>query len=60
VSVYLSLLFCFGFVYAVGPQMETLVYTDGFFTNLDVVVNALDSVEARKYMDRSVTCVYLK
>ncbi|CAH1797332.1 unnamed protein product [Owenia fusiformis] len=40
----------------VGPQTESTVYTDAFFTGQDMCVNALDNVEARKYMDsRCVT-----
>jgi len=42
---------------AVGTKTEH-VYTDEFFENLDGVVNALDNVEARMYMDRR--CVYYK
>ncbi|XP_030832808.1 ubiquitin-like modifier-activating enzyme 6 isoform X2 [Strongylocentrotus purpuratus] len=38
------------------PQTETTIYTDAFFEGLDVVVNALDNVEARRYVDsRCVT-----
>lgn len=39
----------------VGPVTEN-VYTDDFFESLDGVANALDNVEARKYMDQK--CVY--
>ncbi|CAL1537293.1 unnamed protein product [Lymnaea stagnalis] len=40
----------------VGPQTEESVYTDAFFEHQDIIVNALDNVEARRYMDgRCVT-----
>ena len=35
----------------VGPETED-VYNDDFFEGLDGVINALDNVEARMYMDR--------
>ncbi|XP_050399847.1 ubiquitin-like modifier-activating enzyme 6 [Patella vulgata] len=35
----------------VCPQTEESVYNDGFFEQQDVIVNALDNVEARRYMD---------
>ena len=41
----------------VGAETEH-IYTDDFFHELDGVVNALDNVEARMYMDRR--CVYYK
>ncbi|KAJ1967860.1 E1 ubiquitin-activating protein [Dispira parvispora] len=41
----------------VGPETEN-VYNDNFFEALDGVTNALDNVEARKYMDRR--CVYYR
>ncbi|XP_020936576.1 ubiquitin-like modifier-activating enzyme 1 [Sus scrofa] len=41
----------------VGPDTEH-VYDDDFFQNLDGVTNALDSVDARMYMDRR--CVYYR
>ncbi|KAJ1980774.1 E1 ubiquitin-activating protein [Dimargaris cristalligena] len=41
----------------VGPETEN-VYNDTFFEALDGVTNALDNVEARKYMDRR--CVYYR
>jgi len=41
----------------VGAETEH-IYTDDFFGELDGVVNALDNVEARMYMDRR--CVYYK
>uniref|UniRef100_A0A1I8GM96 E1 ubiquitin-activating enzyme n=1 Tax=Macrostomum lignano TaxID=282301 RepID=A0A1I8GM96_9PLAT len=41
----------------VGPETEA-IYTDDFFENLTVVVNALDNVEARTYVDRR--CVYYR
>lgn len=31
---------------------ESTVYSDAFFSGLHVVVNALDNLEARRYMDR--------
>ncbi|KAI8149195.1 ubiquitin-activating emzyme E1 [Fennellomyces sp. T-0311] len=39
----------------VGPDTEN-IYNDDFFEKLSGVTNALDNVEARKYMDRR--CVY--
>ncbi|KAI8087746.1 ubiquitin-activating emzyme E1 [Gilbertella persicaria] len=41
----------------VGPDTEN-IYDDDFFESLDGVTNALDNVEARKYMDRR--CVYYR
>ncbi|KAL1918648.1 uncharacterized protein VTP21DRAFT_2670 [Calcarisporiella thermophila] len=41
----------------VGPEAEN-VYDDAFFESLDGVTNALDNLEARKYMDRR--CVYYR
>ncbi|CAG8578525.1 9383_t:CDS:10 [Funneliformis mosseae] len=41
----------------VGVETEN-VYNDNFFENLDGVTNALDNVDARKYMDRR--CVYFR
>ncbi|KAI7899270.1 ubiquitin-activating emzyme E1 [Cokeromyces recurvatus] len=41
----------------VGPETEN-IYDDDFFESLDGVTNALDNVEARKYMDRR--CVYYR
>ncbi|OAQ28961.1 ubiquitin-activating emzyme E1 [Linnemannia elongata AG-77] len=41
----------------VGVDSEK-VYGDEFFANLDGVTNALDNLEARKYMDRR--CVYFR
>lgn len=35
----------------VGPETED-IFDDAFFGSLDLVANALDNVEARKYMDR--------
>jgi ubiquitin-activating enzyme E1 len=35
----------------VGPTTEA-VFTDAFWAAQDVVVNALDNIEARKYVDR--------
>lgn len=40
----------------VGPETAKTAYTDDFFQSLDVVVNALDNVQARLYVDsRCVT-----
>jgi len=41
----------------VGPDTED-VFDDNFFENLDGVTNALDNVEARKYVDRR--CVFYR
>ncbi|GES96720.1 ubiquitin-activating enzyme E1 [Rhizophagus clarus] len=41
----------------VGVETEN-VYNDDFFEHLDGVTNALDNVDARKYMDRR--CVYFR
>ncbi|KAJ3380046.1 hypothetical protein HDU92_006225 [Lobulomyces angularis] len=38
-----------------APETES-VFTDAFWEGLDVVTNALDNVEARRYVDRK--CVY--
>ena len=35
----------------VGPETAQTVYTDTFFEGLDVVVNALDNLQARLFMD---------
>lgn len=35
----------------VCPETEETLYTDQFFESQDLVVNALDNVEARRYMD---------
>lgn len=35
----------------VCPETEETLYTDDFFESQDLVVNALDNVEARRYMD---------
>ena len=37
---------------AVCPQTEDQIYNDTFFENQNIMVNALDNVEARRYMDR--------
>ena len=40
----------------VGPLTEQTHYTDDFFLSQDIVINALDNVETRMYMDtRCVT-----
>lgn len=41
----------------VGPETEH-IYNDKFFEGIDVVTNALDNVDARRYMDRR--CVYYR
>ncbi|XP_002733723.2 ubiquitin-like modifier-activating enzyme 6 [Saccoglossus kowalevskii] len=42
--------------YRVCPQTEHEVYNDEFFARQDLIVNALDNVEARRYVDsRCVT-----
>jgi len=41
----------------VGPETESF-YTDEFFEKLDGVANALDNLDARRYMDRR--CVYYR
>jgi len=41
----------------VGPETEN-VFDDAFFNSLDGVTNALDNVDARKYVDRR--CVYYR
>ena len=38
--------------YKVYPGTEQDVYNDSFFSRQDLVVNALDNVEARRYVDR--------
>ena len=36
---------------AVGPDTEKNIYTDDFFAQQDIVVNALDNLTARLYVD---------
>ena len=36
----------------VFPGTEAKIFHDGFFQAQDLVVNALDNVEARRYVDR--------
>jgi ubiquitin-activating enzyme E1-like protein 2 len=36
----------------VCPQTEETTYPDAFFEYQDLIVNALDNVEARRYVDR--------
>ena len=38
--------------YKVFPGTQAKVFHDAFFQAQDVVVNALDNVEARRYVDR--------
>ena len=45
----LNYIFCY---FAVCPETEESLYTDKFFESQDLIVNALDNVEARRYMDR--------
>ena len=35
-----------------SPETEEIIYTDDFFRCKNIVVNALDNVEARRYVDR--------
>ena len=42
----------FNDLFAVCPATEMTVFHDGFFKSMDIVVNALDNVAARQYMDR--------
>jgi len=49
-SDWFSRFFCS--VFTVCPETEEALYTDEFFDSQDLVVNALDNVEARRYMDR--------
>ncbi|VDD91594.1 unnamed protein product [Enterobius vermicularis] len=41
----------------VGPETEA-VFNDSFFTGLDCILNALDNVDARRYVDRR--CIYYR
>ena len=41
----------------VGPETES-IFNDHFFESIDFVANALDNVDARRYMDRR--CVYYR
>ncbi len=38
----------------VFPGTEAETFHDGFFQSQDMVVNALDNVEARRYVDRYI------
>ena len=40
--------------FLVSPETEDKIYTDDFFRSKDIIVNALDNVEARRYVDRYV------
>ena len=44
--------FSFLLFISVCPDTELTIYNDCFFAAQDVVVNALDNVEARRYVDR--------
>ena len=39
------------FCHLVFPGTEQKIFNDAFFQAQDIVVNALDNVEARRYMD---------
>lgn len=41
----------------VGPETEN-IFNDAFFDNIDLVVTALDNVDARSYMDRR--CIFYR
>ena len=41
--------------FKVHPATEEKVFNDGFLSGQDLVVNALDNLEARRYVDRSAT-----
>lgn len=51
-KVYMCILVNWLLCVVVCPQTETTVYTDEFFERQDICVNALDNLEARRYMDR--------
>ena len=36
----------------VFPGTEQQIYNDEFYQQLDIVINALDNIEARRYVDR--------
>ena len=38
--------------FKVHPGTEEKVYNDSFLSEQDIVVNALDNLEARRYVDR--------
>ena len=37
---------------SVFPGTEEKVYNDKFYKSINIVINALDNVEARRYIDR--------
>jgi hypothetical protein len=39
-------------IFVVSPETEEIIYTDEFFRCKNIIVNALDNVEARRYVDR--------
>ena len=41
-------------IFVVSPETEEIIYTDDFFRCKNIIVNALDNVEARRYVDRQV------
>ena len=46
-------------MFPVCPETESSLYTDAFFESQNVIVNALDNVEARRYVDRWVLSLVL-
>ena len=49
----LKLFYFFRFFFTVVcPETEEVIYNDEFFRIKNVIVNALDNVEARRYVDR--------
>jgi hypothetical protein len=42
----------FACIFVVSPETEEIIYTDEFFRCKNIIVNALDNVEARRYVDR--------
>ena len=45
--------------FSVWPHTEAKIYNDQFFEDQDIVVNALDNVEARRYVDRWAIFVHV-
>ncbi len=56
-SNYLTVSF---YIHVVFPGTEEQIYNDPFFRSLDIVVNALDNIEARRYVDRCIACAKLR